>query len=117
LEEIVHPAVYTLAQESIDATDATVVVLEAIKLLDGGQTVTLCDAIWVVTSELQDQLQRLMTQRDMNEVEAQRRMNAQSSQANKVAQADRVIDNNGTLDALYAQLDGLWLEAFRQART
>ena len=117
LEEIVHPAVYTLGQEAIESTDAAVVILEAIKLLDGGQTVNLCDTIWVVTSELQDQLQRLMTQRGMDEDEAHRRMNAQSSQADKVARADRVIDNSGTLDALHAQLDELWSEALTKVRT
>jgi hypothetical protein len=32
----------------------------------------------------------------------------QSPQAAKINQADRVIDNSGTLDELYAQLDAIW---------
>ena len=38
------------------------------------------------------------------------RMAAQSSQAAKVARATRVIDNSGTPEQLYAQLDLLWNE-------
>jgi len=115
LESLVHPAVYELAQASIDATEAEVVILEAIKLLDGGQTVNLCDIIWVVTSDLEDQLQRLMSQRGMDETEARQRMSAQSSQEEKIARADHVIDNSGTLTELHKQLDALWTEAVTQA--
>ena len=108
LEAIVHPAVFVLAQQALDATDAPVVVIEAIKLLESGRLLRLCDEIWVVVADEATQIRRLMESRGMDEPEARRRMAAQSSQAEKVKQAHRVIDNSGAPADLYAQLDAIW---------
>ena len=114
LEQIVHPAVFALAQREIAATQAPVIILEAIKLLEARRLGTLCDEIWVITSSPETQLRRLLEQRGMDEDEARRRMAAQSSQAEKVKMADRVIDNNGTPAALAAQLDAIWADVTRK---
>jgi dephospho-CoA kinase len=42
LEAIVHPAVFTLAQTELAQTDAQVVIVEAIKLLESQRLLTLC---------------------------------------------------------------------------
>ncbi|MCX6049930.1 MAG: dephospho-CoA kinase [Chloroflexi bacterium] len=110
LEQIVHPAVFTLAQQEIASTSAAVVLLEAIKLLEAQRLVKLCDEIWVVTASPETQLNRLRTERGMDEAEARRRMAAQSSQAEKVKHAHRVIDNDGTPAALQAQLATIWAD-------
>jgi dephospho-CoA kinase len=110
LEQIVHPAVFALAQQEIVSTSAAVVVLEAIKLLEAQRLVKLCDEIWVVTASPETQLNRLQTERGMNEAEARRRMAAQSSQAEKVKHAHRVIDNDSTPAALQAQLATIWAD-------
>ncbi|MCB0148993.1 MAG: dephospho-CoA kinase [Caldilineaceae bacterium] len=110
LEAIVHPAVFVLAQQALDATDAPVVVIEAIKLLESGRLLRLCDEIWVVVADEATQIRRLMESRGMDEAEARRRMAAQSSQAEKVKRAHRVIDNSGSPAELFAQLDAIWNE-------
>lgn len=110
LEAIVHPAVFELAQQVLAATTAPVVVIEAIKLLESGRLLRLCDEVWVVVADETTQLRRLMETRNMSEVEARRRMAAQSPQAEKVEQATRVIENNGDWHALHAQLDHIWNE-------
>ncbi len=110
LEAIVHPAVFVLAQQALDATDAPVVVIEAIKLLESGRLLRLCDEVWVVVADEATQIRRLMESRGMDDTEARRRMAAQSPQAEKVKQADRVIDNSGSPAELYAQLDAIWNE-------
>jgi dephospho-CoA kinase len=110
LEAIVHPAVFTLAQAQVAATVAPVVVIEAIKLLEARSLVRLCDETWVVTAGEATQLRRLREERGMAEAEARKRMAAQSPQAEKVQQADRVIDNDGTPEQLYRQLDAIWAE-------
>jgi dephospho-CoA kinase len=56
------------------------------------------------------QLRRLIENRGMDEATARQRMGMQSPQAAKINQADRVIDNSGTLDELYAQLDTIWAD-------
>ncbi|MEM7134073.1 MAG: dephospho-CoA kinase [Chloroflexota bacterium] len=111
LEKISHPAVLRLAEEAIQkAADQgdKLVILEAIKLLDGGQTVQLCDEVWVVTIDTESQLQRLSEQRGMDEESVQQRLAAQSSQEYKVQKADRVIENSGSLKELEQQLADLW---------
>jgi dephospho-CoA kinase len=110
LEAIVHPAVFTLAKAQVESTTAPVVVIEAIKLLEARSLLRLCDETWVVTASEATQLRRLREERGMDEAEARRRMAAQSPQAEKVQQADRVINNDGTPAELYAQLDAIWAE-------
>ncbi|HXF61142.1 MAG TPA: dephospho-CoA kinase [Caldilineaceae bacterium] len=113
LEQIVHPAVFAMTRQILDQTTSSVVVLEAVKLLEAGAMVTLCDEVWVVTARPEVQLRRLMELRGMTEAQARQRMSMQSPQAAKINQADRVIDNSGTLDELYAQLDAIWEELKR----
>jgi dephospho-CoA kinase len=110
LERIVHPQVFDLIQQEIADTASPVVILEAIKLLEAGLSVTLCDEIWVVTSRPEIQLQRLMESRGMDADQARRIIELQPPQAAKVNQADRVIRNDGTVDELYAQLDDIWAD-------
>lgn len=108
LEALVHPAVFDLARRELAKVEAAVVVLEAIKLLEAGQLVTMCDEVWVVISRPDIQIQRLRETRNMSEAEARRRMAAQSPQEEKIKRADRVIDNSGTEAELYEQLDQAW---------
>jgi dephospho-CoA kinase len=110
LEAIIHPAVFVLAQQEIAATTAPVVVVEAIKLLEARRLLTLCQAVSVVVADPAVQLQRLRAERGLSEADALQRMQVQSPQADKVAQATHVITNNGTRQALEAQLDVLWNE-------
>lgn len=108
LEAIVHPAVFDLARQELATVTADVIVLEAIKLLEAGNLVQLCDEVWVVTATPATQLRRLRESRKMDEATAKRRMAAQSSQAAKVERADRVIQNDGDLAALEQQVDAIW---------
>ena len=110
LERIVHPAVFLLAQQEIASTDAPVIILEAIKLLESNNIVRLCNEIWVITASEETQIARLMASRGMSRHEAQQRMANQSSQTEKVKRAHRVIDNDGDTEKLYEQLDRIWSE-------
>ncbi len=114
LERILHPRVFEMVKEAIAQTSSPVVVLEAIKLLEAGLSSTLCDEIWVVTASRETQLRRLKETRGMDEEQARRIMAAQSPQAAKVNQADRVIRNDGSLEELYAQLDAIWADLERR---
>ena len=114
LETIVHPATFELIRWDMSQTEADVVVLEAIKLLESGRLLTLCDEIWVVTARLSTQIQRLVENRGMDEVDAHQRMAAQSPQAEKVAKADRVIENDGAVEELYRRLDIYWEQMLKR---
>lgn len=125
LEQIVHPAVHQrmhqwLAEVARRAAERRqqlptpeggealpVAVIDAIKLLEAGWK-PLCDAIWVVVCPPEQQLERLMRTRGMSEEQARQRIAAQPPQREKVAQADVVIDNSTSLDALQQQVEAAW---------
>lgn len=107
LEEIVHPAVSARISEAISAAGGDVVVLDAIKLLESGLG-GLCDAVWVVTCPLQQQLDRLARTRGMSRQEALLRINAQPPQEEKARRADVLIDNGGSLARTRRQVKAAW---------
>lgn len=96
LERITHPAVRKQILYAIKKAPTPVVVIEAIKLLEGGLS-AYCDQVWVVTAPEDVQILRLMTRRKMSSEEALQRVRAQKPQAEKAEQADVVIDNGGDL--------------------
>jgi dephospho-CoA kinase len=99
-QQNIHPSSFTLHPFSV-------AVIDAIKLLEAGWR-PLCDAIWVVTCPPEQQLARLIATRGMSAEEARARIAAQPPQADKVAQADVVIDNGGTLEQTRRQVDAAW---------
>jgi len=107
LEAIVHPAVIDVIDRRIAQTSANVLVIEAIKLLESS-LVNRCDSIWVTTSRADQQIQRIVASRDLSPDAARQRVRAQLPQAEKVARADVVIDNEGTLSATREQVKSAW---------
>ncbi len=112
LEAIVHPAVLAATARFIAASDAPVVVLEAIKLIESGMAAG-CASLWVTTCPPEQQIHRLMSGRGLTRAEAEQRVRAQPPKEEKIARADVVIDTSGTLAqtreqvrAAYAALRG-----------
>ena len=63
------------------------------------------DEIWLVVLDEDQQLQRLMARNGYSFDQAQKRIAAQLPLAKKIRLADQLIDNNGSLEETYAQLD------------
>ena len=63
------------------------------------------EAVWLVAVSKETQLKRLMERNHLSELQAKERIVAQMPLDEKRAHADLVLDNNGDLTALYAQLD------------
>jgi dephospho-CoA kinase len=104
LESIVHPAVRPVIQARMDAASvegAPAVVVEAIKLIEGGLA-ALCDEVWLVTCHADRQLERLLARAaaiDQSAPDAEARIAAQSGLVERLAPfATRVIDTSGSLD-------------------
>jgi dephospho-CoA kinase len=53
-------------------------------------------------------VQRLVEQRGMREADARARITRQASRAERLARADVVIDNSGTMHDLADQVDRAW---------
>jgi len=107
LEAIVHPAVLQAIEAMIEQAEEEVVVIEAIKLIEAGMHRNY-SALWVVTCPPDQQVERLVIQRGLSEPEARLRIEAQPPQNDKVALADVVIDNSGTLNDLERQVVAEW---------
>lgn len=107
LERIVHPATLQAIGRRVAASSADVVVVEAIKLFESGLA-DACDSVWVVTCERDQQIARIVSARDLSRAEAERRVDAQPPQEEKMARADVVIDNSGSLRATREQVRAAW---------
>ncbi len=116
LEAIVHPLVRTGLEHLIKNANQDVIVIEAIKLLESPLRAML-DSIWVVTASEQAQLARLAKKRGMSEADARQRMKHQSSEAEKVAAANVVIKNDGTVEETWNQVHTQWKKLFPEAET
>jgi dephospho-CoA kinase len=97
LEGIVHPVVRPRIVQAIDEADAAgaeVVLIEAIKLVEGGLA-GLCDEIWLVTCRPAEQRTRLIA-RGSSPEDADQRIVAQGDLVARLTPAaTRVIDISG----------------------
>ncbi len=107
LEAILHPAVRLAIARRVAGSDAPVIVIEAIKLLEG-PLADMCDQTWVTACARETQMARLRVCRGMDEASAAARIDAQSPQADKIARADVVITTDGLLRETEAQVAAAW---------
>jgi len=107
LETIVHPLVENAIDMMIQRASQRVVVIEAIKLLEG-KLVSACDTIWVTYAPEATQKSRLMQKREMSEQDALQRIRAQSPQEMKTAAAKVVIQNSGPFEETWKQVVAAW---------
>jgi dephospho-CoA kinase len=112
LEQIIHPIVNQFTGVLITRAKQRVVVVEAIKLIEGGMGDAV-DAIWVVDAPAEQQLRRLAEKRKMSIEEARKRMASQSPQAQKIARASVVIKNDGTVEETWKQVQASWNDTIR----
>ena len=107
LEEITHPPVVAHKRAAIMQPGPDVLILDAIKLFEAGIAAD-CDENWVVTSTREQQIERIMARNKVDRGEAERRIDAQPPQEEKIAKADIVIDNSGTLEETRAAVEREW---------
>lgn len=104
LEQLVHPIVRQRFDQELVQLDTNPAVVLMIPLLFESGLEALCSETWLVECDESQQLQRLMARDQLNEAEAQARMNAQWPLARKRPLADVLISNRGDAAALNAQL-------------
>jgi dephospho-CoA kinase len=110
LEAIVHPLVRARILRAIDdavAADAPAVVVEAIKLVEGGLA-ALCDETWLITCAPTVQRERVLD-RGLAAADADRRIVAQAGLVERVRPvATRVIDTSGPIVDARARVAAAW---------
>lgn len=109
LNALTHPAVREAMLSRIAAEPAERVVVADIPLLaEGGRERWCLDGVVVVDAPVGVALERLVRSRSMDRAAALARIGAQASREQRLALADRVIDNSTDFSALEAQVASAW---------
>ena len=88
----------------------TPILIYDIPLLVEGEWYTMMDEVWLVYVNESIQIERLMSRNRFSKEDALARIKSQMRLDDKRSFADLIIDNNGTPQALTAQLDTIWSE-------
>jgi dephospho-CoA kinase len=109
LNHIVHPAVGAeiAARMRSLAEGDDVVVLDVPLMVESPRAYPVA-ALVVVDVDPEVAVGRLVGRRGMREDDVRARMARQANREQRLARADRVIDNSGDLDDLARQVDELW---------
>lgn len=114
LTDIVWPEIRRLAELEIDSLKILnpdgVVVLEAAVLFEAGWE-DIGDEIWVAVVDQDIAIARAMARDGLEREAVEKRIQAQLSNAERIARADVVIENNGTLEEMIQQLEAAWLKS------
>lgn len=110
LNAIVHPLVASRGAEIAAAAPAGAVVVHDVPLLVENGLAEAYDVVVVVLAPEEVRIRRLGQTRGMSPEQARERMAAQATDQQRRAVADVILDNSGTLDRLYDQVDALWRE-------
>ena len=108
LEAITHPAIGALAWDRDAAAPEGAIVVHDHPLLVETGLADLMDLVVVIDAPDAVRLDRMIRLRRMSESEARARMAAQATRDDRIAAADVVIDNSGTIEELVPQVDALW---------
>ena len=110
LNEITHPAIFARIADRLEAHHGqdVVVVLDAALLIEAGLAEGV-DVVVVVHSPREIQVERLAA-KGVGATDARNRIAAQLEPEKRLARADIVIDNGGSLEGLGRQVDKLWEE-------
>jgi dephospho-CoA kinase len=110
LNAIVHPRVAALMAEwAASAPPGGIVVYDIPLLVEGGADRGYA-AVIVVDADDEVRFARLLAHRGMSRADAAARMAAQASREDRLAAADYVIVNNGSLADLDRETDRVWSE-------
>jgi dephospho-CoA kinase len=86
-----------------------VVIFDAPLLFESGLN-KKCDWVWVVDSDYENKIARIMNRDSLTETEAKRRLNSQTDPEILKKKADGVIMNNGTEAELYRKTEIMFKE-------
>lgn len=111
LDRITHGAIFARIEElqlqyaaELESTADTVIFLDVPLLFETGFD-RKADLVWVVDVPDEIRVQRVVLRDGLTEEEVWARIKNQMSREEKIARADVVLDNSGTPEKLYAQVD------------
>ncbi|MFC4059980.1 dephospho-CoA kinase [Planomonospora corallina] len=115
LNAIVHPLVGARVAELQEQADPGAIVVYDVPLLVENKLAPMYDVVVVVDASDRTRLARLTGVRGMSEQDARARIAAQVGREDRLAVADIVIPNEGSLEDLDARVDEVWAELSARA--
>lgn len=116
LEAILHPLIRDEGERQLAAATAPYAVLVVPLLIEAGDYRKRVNRIAVVDCAETTQIARVMSRSGLARAEIERILAAQATRAERLAAADDVIDNDGELVALPAQIERLHANYLALAR-
>jgi len=115
LEAVLHPLIRRESAARVRAASGPYVVLVVPLLIESQDYRARVDRVLVVDCPVEVQVARVRARSGLSEEEVRRIIAAQVSREARLAAADDVIDNGGTLDALYGQVRRLHAQYLERA--
>lgn len=112
MNSIVHPAVWRRIEEGIRTAPEKLVAVEA-ALFDEEHN-RMFDEVWYVFTSEENRISRLMASRGYTREKCLDIMGNQKSEAEFQAMADRVIDNNQTIEDVKSQIEYILNEKLKE---
>jgi dephospho-CoA kinase len=108
LEEIVHPAVAARSREMILSAGSDSIVIYNVPLLVEAGVSLPFDIVVTVEAPKSAQIDRMIKQRGMTQEEAEARIAAQASPAQRAQRSEIILNSNQSLGRLLDDTDSLW---------
>jgi dephospho-CoA kinase len=115
LNAIIHPKVAKRMAELERAAGPSAIVVHDVPLIAENGRAGAYDVVVVVDAPPKVQAERLVRRRGMTREQARARMAAQASRGQRLAIADIVLDNSGSLTELDRQVGDLWAQLRRRS--
>ncbi|AWI78676.1 MAG: dephospho-CoA kinase [Betaproteobacteria bacterium HGW-Betaproteobacteria-13] len=116
LEHILHPMIRAESERQCASASSPYVILAVPLLIESGTYRERCSRVCVVDCPESVQIERVRARSGLGEDEVRAIMATQAKRAARLAAADDVIDNSGTLKALDTQVDALHASYLALAR-
>ncbi|HET9735639.1 MAG TPA: dephospho-CoA kinase [Burkholderiales bacterium] len=117
LEQLLHPLIRAESERRIAAAGGTYVVHVVPLLIESRDYRQRVSRVLVVDCPEDTQIARVRQRSRLSEDEIRRILRSQASREERLAAADDVIDNSGTLDALHKQVRELHAKYLELARS
>lgn len=117
LEQILHPMIRATSERLCSEAASPYLILAVPLLIESGSYRERCDRICVVDCSPETQIRRVQGRSGLGEERIRSIMAAQASREQRLVAADDIIDNEGSmadLEAQVAQLDRLYLRLARR---
>jgi dephospho-CoA kinase len=107
LESILHPAIASEVDQLVSQVEELWCIL-VVPLLAATRLFSWIDRVLVVDVKESVQIERVMARDKISQKQAQSILDAQTSRRQRLALADEILDNSGSLEELEAMVDKLY---------